>query len=405
MTTQISYPGRFRAAPERNAKIGRFLRLASRVDAPDQDLLDLIGRRMLTRDELGASLAQAMDRSRPEGQRVTMAAFRTALDEGIAAVPDAPAALARFFSVIDEVPDWVDWDQVERGGRAVRRLGRTADDVLLQLSLIGGYRFGGPTELLVATGGLTGDAAMRRLGETGQWSSAVTSPGGLRRDGPGFKLTVHVRLMHALINNRFELNERWDTRQWGLPVNQSDVAATLGLFNSTLLIGARALGWIFSGEESRAVMHLWKYAGWLMGVDDDWLFATERQQNAFNYHVLIAQGSMTPAGAALSSSLVTGEAALDHGWPRALRGRYEQLRLLSMLRYFLGTRSMREFGLPVMPPWAVPPVVVKNLIRSGVIARTRGGRRYLERAGDDYRQRRARKLFGGADPGIGTLPG
>ncbi|MFI6038064.1 hypothetical protein ACIBBD_28690 [Streptomyces sp. NPDC051315] len=50
--------------------------------------------------------------------------------------------------------------------------------------------------------------------------------------------------MHALVNDRFEKNGRWDTDQLGLPINRSDQAATLGLFNSTLLLGARAsAGW------------------------------------------------------------------------------------------------------------------------------------------------------------------
>jgi hypothetical protein len=122
-------------------------------------LLDQIGRRMTTRDELAADLVRAMRRTTPaareearpaaredardgigeDGGRVTMAQFRTALEAGIDAVPPA---LSRFFAEVDRAPDWVDWDELERGARSVRRPGRTADDVLLQLSLIGGYRFG-----------------------------------------------------------------------------------------------------------------------------------------------------------------------------------------------------------------------------------------------------------------------
>lgn len=398
------YPRRFRAAQRRGEEIGRVLRTVARVRRADEALLDQIGRRMFTRDEVAADLARAMRRSAPDGHRVTMAQFRTALDAGIGAVPDAPPALARFFAEIEAVPAWVDWGELERGARAVRRLGRTGDDVLLQLSLIGGYRFGGPPDLLVATGGLSGPAAMRRLGETALWSVAVIQPGAMHRDGQGFRLTVHVRLMHALLNDRFETNGRWDCGQWGLPVNQTDLAATLGLFNSTLLLGARALGWLVTPAESRAVMHLWKYIGWLMGVDEDWLFDTEREQNAFDYHILLAQSDVTPAGAALTGALVDGEAAaLDRGWPRAVRGRYARQRLLSMLSYFLGRRGMRDLGLPAAVPWAIPGVVAKNLFQSGVLARTRAGRRYLERRGDRYRARRIRALFGGAEPGIGPL--
>lgn len=411
------YPKRFRSAEERGAKIGRVLRVAAGVGRVDEALLDEMGRRMMTRDELAADLVRAMRRpagdgnpgrdgnSAGDGDRVTMAQFRTALAEGTEKVPGAPPALRRFFDVVEQVPEWVDWDEIERGGRAIRRLGQTADDVLLQLSLIGGYRFGGPPDLLVETGGLSGPAVMRRLGETALWSIAVIQPGAMRRDGEGFRLTLHVRLMHALLNDRFEANGRWDTGRWGLPINQTDLAATLGLFSSTLLLGARALGWLVTPAESRAVMHLWKYVGWLMGVDEDWLFDTEREQNFFDYHILLAQGDLTPAGAVLTRALAAGEATLERPWPSAVRSRYARARLLSMLRYFLGAQGLRDLGLSPALPWAVPGVVAKNLFRSGVLARTRAGRRYLERDGDQYRSDRIRLLFGGEVPGIGTLPG
>lgn len=398
------YPRRFRAAPARNERIARPLRLLGRVRTPDPVLEDLIGRRMFARDEAGADLVAAMGRDRPAAERVTMGALRTALARGVDAVPDAPPALRAFFAVVDTEPDWLDRDLVERGGRAIRRFGRTADDVLLQLSLIGGYRYGGPTELLVATGGLTGASAMQRLAQTQQWARAVSAPGGMRRDGEGFRLTVHVRAMHALVNDRFETNGRWDTGRWGLPVNRSDTAGTLGLFNSTLLLGVRLLGVVVTPEESRAVMHLWRYVGWLMGVDEDWLFDTEREQNAFNYHLLRVQGPVTPAGAELATALVDGELTLERGRFSALRGRYARLRLLSMLRFFLGAQGMRDLGLPVTPPWAVPPTVARNLLRTGVLGRTRAGRRRLERTGDAAVARELARRRGDTAAGLAPLP-
>lgn len=399
------YPSRFRSAPERSEALARRLRLLTGLRALDEELLDRIGRRMFARDELGADLASAMARDTPDAERVTMAQFGRALEHRIGAVPEAPPALRRFFATVDRVPDWVDFDLVELGARAFRRMGRSRGDVLLQLSLIGGYQFGGPADLLVETGGLTGDTAMRRLGETLKWGLAVNRPGGLRRGGEGFALTVHVRLMHALINRRFETNGRWDTRRWGLPINQSDQAGTLGLFNSTLLLGMRALGWVVTPTESRAVMHLWKYVGWLMGVDEEWLFDTERDQNVFMCHVLSAQGDLTPAGVALTHALVDGQLTLDRGPLSELRGHYARLRLLSMLRYFLRKPAVREFELPVMPPWAIPPIVARNLVASAVVSRARAGRRYLEREADRIDEGELHRHFGGAVPRIGALPG
>ncbi|HEY1970842.1 MAG TPA: oxygenase MpaB family protein [Pseudonocardia sp.] len=400
------YPHRFRGAPTRNERVARPLRLIAGVTKVDEQLLDQLGRGMFARDELGARLVAAMRRPAGDRQRVTMAQFKRALEHGIGSVPDAAVELREFFAVVDQVPDWVDFDLLERGARAFRRFGRSKDDVLLQLSLIGGYRFAGPADLLVETGGLTGSTAMRRLGETQQWGDAVSAPGGMRRDGKGFQLSVHVRAMHALVNQQFEANGRWDIEAMGLPVNHSDQAATLGLFNSTLLLGIRALGRIVTPTESRAVMHLWKYVGWLMGVREDWLFDTEREQNVFNYHVLLAQAGPTPSGAALAGALVDGKLTGDYGYGQlnGLLGRFERLRTLSMLRYFLRKEGLQDLGLPITPVWAVPPIVLVNLVESGLIARTRPGRRYLERMGDRAAQRELRLRFGAAPAKIGALP-
>jgi hypothetical protein len=417
--TASPYPARFRGAPERSARLARALRVIAGVRTPDEDLTSLIGRRMLERDELAADLVRAMradgtdglttdgqttgqqdSGSRVMGSPVTMAQFKQALEEGIHAVPDPPEALTRFFGVVDQVPDWVNFDLVDQGARVIRQMGKVAGDVLLQLSLIGGYRFGGPADLLVATGGLTGATAMRRLGETETWTRAVTTPGAMRRYEDGFKLTVHVRLMHALINDRFERGDRWDTGRWGLPISQADLAGTLGLFSGALLIGARALGWLVTPQDSRAVMHLWKYVGWLMGVNEDWLFDTERQQNLLNYHILRCQDGQTAAGGALSAAIVDGERGLDRG---PLRSWYAHVRLLSLLRYLLGRESMRDLGLPVALPWVVPFVAARNLGLSA-IGLTAPGRRYLDRVADRHRRVRRRLLFGDDAPAVGTLP-
>ena len=398
-TASTAPPTRFRGAPERNARLARPLRIVAGVRELDPHLVAELGRRMQTRDELGAALAAAMRRPAGDPQRVTMRQFHTALARGIGAVEDSAPALRRFFAVVDEVPPWVDLELVERGARAFRRLGRTRIDVLLALSLIGGYRFGGPADLLVATGGLTGDTAMRRLGETETWGHGVTAPGGMRRDGEGFRLTVHVRVMHALVNRAFETNGRWDAGRWGLPINQTDLATTLGLFNSTALLGSRALGRLVTREESRAVMHLWKYVGWLMGVDEDWLFDTEREQNVFNYHVLRVQDDVTPAGAALTQALVDGHGALP-----GRRGRRARAKLLGLLRFFLGAEGLRDLGLPRASALPVLPGVAVNLVASGVVARTRAGRRFLERAGDRATERELARWFGDRHAEVGRLP-
>lgn len=402
----MTIPTRFRAGEARNTRLGRGLRLVARVNHLDEDLMARIGRGFTERDEPGARLADAIRMRAGQPGRVTMRQFRTALEQGVAAVPDAPKALRDFFAEVETVPDWVDPERIERGAAVFRRMGRNAGDVLLQLSLIGGYRFGGPTDLLVMTDGLTGPATVRRLAETQKWGVSLQGRRALRPYAEGWRLTVHVRLMHALVNAEYA--DRWDSDRWGLPINQTDLASTLGLFDGVPLLGCRLLGVRFTRQESDDYMHLWRYVGHLLGVAPDFLVEREHDRHVINYHVLRAQGELTEAGPQLARAVVDAQRDRQWtGWPDALkpwRGRYEQERLLSMLTILLGPTSMRELGLPVRPPWAFGYLIPLNTLRYQVLGRTNAGRRMLEDWGTRSSHWVLTTYFGGGAEGVGELP-
>lgn len=400
-TTVTEFPGRYRAAEERGRRLGRPLKIAARIREVDEDLMQRLGRAFWDVDTVGETLAKAMRLPAGDPNRVTMAQVRQALANGVGSVQDAPPALRAFFELVETVPDWVDWDLVEQGARCFRRMGQNSLDVLLQLSLIGGYRFGGPTDLLVATGGLTGDASMRRLGETQKWGVAISQPGGMRRGSEGFALTVHVRLMHALVNESFAA--KWDVKHWGMPINQADQAATLGLFNGVLLIGSRGLGARVSRADSRAYMHLWHYIGWLMGVDEQFLVRTEREQHVQNYHILLAQDDVTEAGPQLANAIVDAQRTLHFKRFSRLSGWVARERLLSMLTLLLGPASMRDLKLPARLPWAPAYVMALNFVRYRVFAFLPGGNEALVRWGDRVAQRTLYRHFGADAPEVGKL--
>lgn len=415
ITPQGSVPGttpsRFMAGGERNRRLGRPLKLVGRVRGVDENLLARIGEAMMERDEPAARLADAIRLRAGAPGRVTMDQVRQALEYGVGSVPDAPPALIEFFSLVETEPDWLDRELLEEGARVFRRLGQNAQDVLLQLSLVGGYRFGGPTDLLVATGALTGGATLRRLAETQKWGASLPDPGSLTapRDGApageGWRLTVHVRLMHAMVNHAFE--SKWDSAALGLPINMADQASTLGLFDGVLLIGSRALGVPINKQESRAVMHLWKYVGWLIGVADEFLVDDEWARHRIDYHVLLAQGPMSEAGPKLAQAVVAAQAERTYpGVPAALQGlraRYERERLLSMLTVFLGPESMRELGLPMRPPWAHAYLVGLNSVRYRMIGRLPGGKDRLTRWGKRRTQWVLDSYFEGQPEDVGKI--
>jgi hypothetical protein len=406
MTTTPIYPTRFREGEARGARLGRGLRVIAGVRRLDEELMDRIGRGFLERDELGAALVEAMRMREDDPSAVSRGQFQQALERGIDTVPDAAPALKAYVEEITVVPAWVDRDQLVEGALAARRLGQNMADILLQLSLIGGYRFGGPTDLLVATGALSGEGSVRRLAETQKWTTTIGDPGSILPGGEAWRLTAHVRLMHAMVNAGFE--KRWDTERWGLPINQSDLASTLALFDATVLLGCRALGARITRRESQAYMHLWRYVDYLLGIHPDFWSTSERDRYRMAYHVLRAQGPLTDAGPALAQSAVDLQAdRIYPGWPAALmplRARYERERMLSMMTVLLNPTSMRELGLPVRPPWALAYIVPMNVLRYQVLGRTPYGRRRLEAWGQRVRDRILDSTFRGAAHEVGNLP-
>lgn len=225
----------------------------------------------------------------------------------------------------------------------------------------------------------------------------LSVPDGLRPHGEAWQLTAHVRVMHAMVNESFA--PRWDVARWGLPINQADQAATLGLFDATVLLGVRALGVPVTRRDSADIMHLWKYVGWLLGVDEQFLTDSERERHRLDYHLLLAQADISEAGPRLAQALLAAQGRRHYRHLTRLRGRFERERLLSMLTVFLGRRSMHELGLPPRPPWAHVYVAALNSWRY----RTPWGRRGLDAWGERVKTRVQREHFGDAAAAIATV--
>ncbi|HEX2894417.1 MAG TPA: oxygenase MpaB family protein, partial [Marmoricola sp.] len=260
-------PRRYGSAPQWSERFARpMLALAGPGARMHGEELEALKAGLMQRDEHATALVRAVR----ERHEVTMPQVRAALADGLDAVPEAPQALRSFFEPLETRPDWVDDELLERGGAAARRIGRDGFDILAYGSLLGGYRSGGALQPLVRTARIA-EETLTRIGETGQWWLAVTAPGGMAREGQGWQLSVHVRIMHAFVNYQLERDPGWDWEFRGVPINQHDQAGTLGSFSTSYLLQARALGIRVPQEDAEAIMHLWSYVGWLMGVEERWL--------------------------------------------------------------------------------------------------------------------------------------
>lgn len=194
-----------------------------------------------------------------------MAMFRTALTDGIDAVPDAPAALRALFDEVDREPDWLNHARLQRAaGHLVRHMA-SYGIVLGAASLTSGAMNATAGLPLVMTGRYTSQAAVRSI-EVGAWLETVLTPTGLRRDGAGFAMTLRVRLIHAFVRRQLLAGGDWDTAAWGAPIPQSYMAFTIVEFGRIALAAMHKLGVRYTDGELDDIYHLWRYVGLLSGV-------------------------------------------------------------------------------------------------------------------------------------------
>jgi hypothetical protein len=199
------------------------------------------------------------------GAHVPQATVNNLLRGGAPLSP-VPAPVREFIESLRVVPDWVEWERVDAGSRAVLAIGFVWMQLLLgPSSLVNTYRPPGLARVLGATGGLVSDAS-RRLQETGAWLTVATHPGHLRVGEPGWVATAQVRLLHARVRARL-LNGGWDVDEWGVPINQADLARTLLDFTVTPMAALDRLGVGLTSRERDGVHHLFRLIAHLIGVD------------------------------------------------------------------------------------------------------------------------------------------
>lgn len=344
------------------------------------------------------AMDQLVDWMAAEGLARSKPLFDRAVAEGIAAIPEAPAPLRAFFAVVETRPAWAEEAQLIEGARVCGLSGRTGMDVLRDFGLMAGYQASAINRTLVLTGALQ-KGAQRRVAETTKWWIDATRPGGLARGAPGWCATLQVRLIHALVRRHLRGHPQWDAAELGLPVNQVDLQATYLAFSVIFLFGQRLLGVPLRASEGHAAMQLWKYIGWLMGVDEHGLCDSEQSGRRALYANLLSQAPPDDSSRQLGRALMAEPLQRRYRQLPGVQGYWNHAKHLSMVRAFVGRRGMAALGLPRgVLPWypllSAPP----RLLWHSVHCALPGGRERLIRQGLKAQQDYLPILFGQQPP-------
>jgi hypothetical protein len=295
--------------------------------------------------------------------------FERAAKLGLGAVPDAPQSFRALFDSVARIPVWVDWPTIDRGGEVLLRAGPLGGLVLGLKSLVLGYTSPGGNKPLVFSGRLEEQAA-RRLNETARFVQATITPGGMRPHGDGWQITLKVRLIHAHVRRMILKTGRWDAATWGAPANQHDHAGTSLLFSIILLQGLRQLGMRIPAEDAEAYMQLWRWSGWLMGIDPELLPGSEAEAQRLGDMIAFTQGAPDDDSRRLTRALL--DAPVREACTRRERVNAERLARFSsgMCRELLGDATADALALP-RTSWRYMVPFVRRLVSSVELVRER----------------------------------
>ncbi|KAI0011672.1 hypothetical protein F4779DRAFT_626372 [Xylariaceae sp. FL0662B] len=225
---------------------------------------------------------------------------------------DADEKISRLWIQINTIPDWVDWQQIERGQKVFYRYAGPAMTSLTFLSLLGGMGSGRVVETLDRTGGFSANVVKRRLLETTQHTLNVTRDlESIKPGGDGFVDSVRVRLLHAEVRRRImqmaaARPEYYDTRELGVPINDLDSIGTISTFSATVVwMGLPRQGIWPRAQEIADYLALWRYVAYLMGAPHGWM-ATPASVKTMMESLLVSEIRPSRGSAKLANNIIAG---------------------------------------------------------------------------------------------------
>ena len=198
--------------------------------------------------------------------------------EGGEALRSVPPALRAFIERMETTPDWFDPAAALPGCRLFYRHPDMFTSALAGAGLIEGFTTGISKSFMYTGRLLQGNQGIRRLKQNNRHQMEIFLPGGLERQGEGWKLTLRIRLVHAQIRRLLSGKEDWDTDAWGVPISAAHLALANSVFSARLLHHVQRLsGKRFNDEERKGFMLIWRYVGTLMGMPEVLIAHTEEE--------------------------------------------------------------------------------------------------------------------------------
>ena len=155
--------------------------------------------------------------------------IRAGMEEDRAELRKAPQAVREFFiDAPQPEPEWLDHSAFAPGIRAFHR-----NSGLVLAAFVAGALIEGFSTMISKSFVQTGrifDNGVWRLKQNNRHQLEIFWPGGLERQGEGWKLSVRIRFVHGQVRLLLGQTEEWDWDAWGVPISAAHVGYAARLF-------------------------------------------------------------------------------------------------------------------------------------------------------------------------------
>jgi hypothetical protein len=232
--------------------------------------------------------------------------FRSLVENDDIVPDEMPPEVNKYLAETAVLPEWADMALIEQGEKFFSLHWPTIVTLLFCASLPSAYAAWRGAQVLFLTTRLT-ERMHRRIFETAQFILNVMAPGAFSPHGKAIRSVQKVRLMHATIRHLIEHEPRWRSQwnmEWGVPINQEDLAGTLMTFSTEVLVGMARFRIPIRRSEEHAFLHAWKVVGHIMGIQPNLLPIDP--QDAYDLAETIFQRQRGPseAGTVLTKALL-----------------------------------------------------------------------------------------------------
>jgi hypothetical protein len=213
-----------------------------------------------------------------------------------------PSYVQDFFEQTAQLPEWYD---AKKAAKSAAFFSRYAQDILSMLGFISlpyCYAAADGAQVLYFSERIKNNTT-KRLTETAHYVFYTFQKDAFQPGGNGIRSAQLVRLTHAAVRHHLRHHPNWNF-DWGLPINQEDMAGTNLAFSLITLRGLRKINIIPSPDEADAFIHACSVSAHILGVSPELVPANAKEAYLLDQRIASRHHKPSEAGKELTQALL-----------------------------------------------------------------------------------------------------